>query len=102
ITGSLGLAPSGNINEEHDYPDMFEPDHGSAPNIVGQGIANPHASILTVAMMFKYLVDGDHAAADDLWNAVEAQLADESAPRTPDLGGDAKTGDVVSDLSDRL
>jgi tartrate dehydrogenase/decarboxylase/D-malate dehydrogenase len=102
ITGSLGLAPSGNINEENDYPDMFEPVHGSAPDIVGQGIANPLASVLTGAMMFEYLGDGEEAAADDIWNAVEAQLADESAPRTPDLGGDAKTVDVVSDLSDRL
>jgi tartrate dehydrogenase/decarboxylase/D-malate dehydrogenase len=102
ITGSLGLAPSGNINEENNYPDMFEPVHGSAPDIVGQGIANPLASVLTGAMMFEYLDDGKEAAADDLWNAVEAQLADESAPRTPDLGGDAKTVDVVSDLSDRL
>lgn len=102
ITGSLGLAPSGNINEENDYPDMFEPVHGSAPDIVGQGIANPLASVLTGAMMFEYLGDGKEAAADDIWNAVEAQLADESAPRTPDLGGDAKTVDVVSDLSDRL
>lgn len=81
---------------------MFEPVHGSAPDIVGQGIANPLASVLTGAMMFEYLGDGKEAAADDIWNAVEAQLADESAPRTPDLGGDAKTVDVVSDLSDRL
>ncbi|WP_435076814.1 isocitrate/isopropylmalate dehydrogenase family protein [Halococcus sp. AFM35] len=102
ITGSLGLAPSGNINEANDYPDMFEPVHGSAPDIVGEGVANPLASILTGAMMFEHLGDGEDAAADDLRGAVEEQLADESAPHTPDLGGDAKTVEVVSDLTDRL
>jgi tartrate dehydrogenase/decarboxylase/D-malate dehydrogenase len=102
ITGSLGLAPSGNINPENDYPSMFEPVHGSAPDIVGQGIANPLASVLTGAMMFDYVGDGEQEAAADLRGAVRSQLADESAPRTPDLGGDATTDDVVDDLLDRL
>lgn len=102
ITGSLGLAPSGNINPKNDYPDMFEPVHGSAPDIVGQGVANPLASVLTGAMMFDYLGDGEEEAAADLREAVESQLADENAPRTPDLGGDAGTSAVVEDLLDRL
>lgn len=102
ITGSLGLAPSGNINPDNDYPSMFEPVHGSAPDIVGQGVANPLAAVLTGAMMFDYLGDGEAAAAADLRAAVRAQLADDDAPHTPDLGGDASTTDVVGDLIDRL
>lgn len=102
VTGSLGLAPSGNINPDGDFPSMFEPVHGSAPDIVGEGIANPLASVLTGAMMFDTLGDGETAAASDLRTAVEAQLADETAPRTPDLGGTAGTMDVISDLGNRL
>lgn len=102
ITGSLGLAPSGNINQENDYPSMFEPVHGSAPDIVGQGIANPLASVLTGAMMFDYLGNGQEEAAAELREIVRAQLADEDAPHTPDLGGDANTSEVISDLLSRL
>ena len=102
ITGSLGLAPSGNINPNNDYPDMFEPVHGSAPDIVGQGIANPLAAVLTGAMMFDYLGDGEGEAAAALREAVRAQVAEESAPHTPDLGGDASTNEVVNDLLTRL
>ena len=102
VTGSLGLAPSGNINPENDYPSMFEPVHGSAPDIEGQGIANPLAAVLTGAMMFDHLGDGETDAAETLRTGVETQLADGSAPRTPDLGGDAGTEDVVADLIDRL
>jgi tartrate dehydrogenase/decarboxylase/D-malate dehydrogenase len=100
VTGSLGLAPSGNINPDGDFPSMFEPVHGSAPDIVGNGVANPLASVLTGAMMFDTL--GNGGAASDLRTAVEAQLADETAPQTPDLGGNAGTMDVVADLGDRL
>jgi tartrate dehydrogenase/decarboxylase/D-malate dehydrogenase len=102
ITGSLGLAPSGNINPDNEYPSMFEPVHGSAPDIVGQGIANPLAAVLTGAMMFDYLGNGETTAADTLRRAVKTQLADETAPRTPDLGGDAGTDDVITDLTNRL
>lgn len=102
ITGSLGIAPSGNINPENDYPSMFEPVHGSAPDIVGDGVANPLASILTGAMMFEHLGEGENTAADELKTAVEEQLADNAAPRTPDLGGDSGTTDVVADLIERL
>lgn len=102
ITGSLGLAPSGNINPENDYPDMFEPVHGSAPDIVGKRIANPLASVLTGAMMFDYLGEGEEQAATDVREAVQAQLSDENAPRTPDLGGESTTSDVVDDLITRI
>jgi tartrate dehydrogenase/decarboxylase/D-malate dehydrogenase len=100
ITGSMGLAPSANINLSGEYPSMFEPVHGSAPDIVGQGIANPLAMVLSGAMMFDHL--GEEAAADALWDIVADQVADSDAPRTPDLGGDAGTDDVVADLRTRL
>ncbi|WP_436926651.1 isocitrate/isopropylmalate dehydrogenase family protein [Halosimplex amylolyticum] len=100
ITGSMGLAPSGNIHPGDAYPSMFEPVHGSAPDIVGDDIANPLATVLSWSMLFEDL--GEPEAADALWTAVSDQLADESAPRTPDLGGSAATGDVVADLRSRL
>lgn len=100
ITGSLGLAPSGNINPNGKYPSMFEPVHGSAPDIVGKGIANPLASVLTGAMMFDHI--GENAAASDLRTAAKAQIGDETAPRTPDLGGNATTETVLTDLLDRV
>ncbi|MFH5800679.1 3-isopropylmalate dehydrogenase [Haladaptatus sp. CMAA 1911] len=100
ISGSMGLAPSANINPSDDVPSMFEPVHGSAPDIVGQGVANPLATVLSGSMLLDDL--GESAAADALWRAVAEQLADDSAPRTPDLGGDAGTLDVVTDLRDRL
>ena len=100
VTGSLGLAPSGNVNPEGEFPSMFEPVHGSAPDIVGEGVANPLAAVLTGAMLFDHLDEPDAAA--DLRTAVVDQLADADAPRTPDLGGDAGTDPVVSDLRERL
>jgi tartrate dehydrogenase/decarboxylase/D-malate dehydrogenase len=100
ITGSMGLAPSANINLSGEYPSMFEPVHGSAPDIVGQGIANPLAMVLSGAMMFEHL--GEDAAAETLWEIVADQVADGDAPRTPDLGGDSGTEDVVADLRTRL
>ena len=100
VSGSMGLAPSANINLEGDYPSMFEPVHGSAPDISGQGVANPLATVLSTSMLFEHL--GEATAADTLWDAVAEQLADEDAPRTPDLGGSAGTTDVVEDLGTRL
>ena len=91
ITGSMGLAPSGNIDPERRYPSMFEPVHGSAPDIMGQGIANPLAAILSGAMMLRHL--GEDAAAD----AVESAALDVVAvgeTLTPDLGGSSCTEDV--------
>jgi tartrate dehydrogenase/decarboxylase/D-malate dehydrogenase len=100
ITGSMGLAPSGNIHPSSEHPSMFEPVHGSAPDIVGDGVANPLATVLSWALLFEDLAE--QQVADDLWDAVVAQLADGSAPRTPDLGGAAGTEGVVSDLRARL
>ena len=92
ICGSMGLAPSGNINPEREYPSMFEPVHGSAPDIVGKGIANPVAQIESGAMMMEHL--GEKAAADLVVAAVRAVLA-EGRALTPDLGGTARTSEVT-------
>jgi len=100
VTGSLGLAPSANIALDGEAPSMFEPVHGSAPDIAGEGIANPLATVRSVALLFDQL--GESTAASRLEDAVARQLADPDAPRTPDLGGDAGTEAVVADLRDRL
>jgi tartrate dehydrogenase/decarboxylase/D-malate dehydrogenase len=92
ICGSMGLAPSGNINPEREYPSMFEPVHGSAPDIVGKGIANPVAQIESGAMMLEHL--GEEAAAGLVSGAVRAVLA-EGRALTPDLGGKARTPEVT-------
>jgi isocitrate/isopropylmalate dehydrogenase len=91
LQGGMGLAASGNLNPERSAPSMFEPVHGSAPDIAGRGIANPLAAILSVAMMLDHL-QVPHAA-DRIRNAVR-QLLLRSGPRTPDLGGDATTAAV--------
>ncbi|MDS0222313.1 isocitrate/isopropylmalate family dehydrogenase [Haloarcula sp. S1AR25-5A] len=100
ITGSMGLAPSGNIHPGDENPSMFEPVHGSAPDIVGDGVANPLATVLSWSMLLEDV--GEKTAATALWDAVTNQLADGAAPRTPDLGGDATTEAVVDDLRSRL
>ena len=95
ISGSLGVAPSGNINPERTFPSMFEPIHGSAPDIAGKGIANPIAAIWAGAMMLDHL--GQSAARDRVMNAVE-QVFQDGRIRTQDLGGTASTaamGDAV-------
>src|SRR6516162_9246934 len=92
ITGSMGLAASGNINPERAYPSMFEPVHGSAPDIAGKGIANPLAAILSVKLMPDHL--GQRAPAAAIHSAVSAVLRT-GKPRTPDLGGDAGTTEVA-------
>ena len=91
ITGSLGLAASGNINPERTYPSMFEPVHGSAPDIAGKGVANPLAAILSAGMLLEHLGLGASAAA--VRRAVGAVLK-AGRPRTPDLGGRAGTKEV--------
>ncbi len=91
IAGSIGLAPSANINPEKDHPSMFEPVHGSAPDIAGQGVANPIAQIWSGAMMLDHF--GETAAALAITDAVEELLRD-GGPRTRDLGGNAGTEDV--------
>jgi len=89
IAGSIGIAPSANLNPEREYPSMFEPVHGSAPDIAGRGIANPIGQILSGAMMLEHL--GEHEAAAAVDRAAVAMLANPSAPRTADLGGTATT-----------
>ena len=91
VAGSIGLAASGNINPDRSVPSMFEPTHGSAPDIAGQGIANPMAQILTAAMMLRHL--SEDAAADAVQAAV-LRVLDAGNVVTPDLGGNATTEDV--------
>jgi tartrate dehydrogenase/decarboxylase / D-malate dehydrogenase len=96
VVGSIGIAPSANINPEHKYPSMFEPVHGSAPDIFGKGIANPIGQIWSGAMMLEHL--GEHEAAKAVEDAIAKVLADPQAPKTPDLGGKASTrelGDAI-------
>ena len=92
LTGSLGLAPTANLNPEGTYPSMFEPIHGSAFDITGKGIANPVGTFWTGAMMLEHL--GEPEAAAQLMRAVELVTAD-PALHTPDLGGTATTRQVT-------
>jgi tartrate dehydrogenase/decarboxylase/D-malate dehydrogenase len=92
-TGTIGIAPSANLNPTREFPSLFEPVHGSAPDIAGQGIANPIGQIWCGAMMLDFL--GHRAAHDAILAAIEAVLQPGSgAPRTRDLGGQAGTADV--------
>lgn len=91
LSGSLGIAPTANLNPERTYPSMFEPIHGSAFDIAGQGIANPVGSFWTAAMMLEHL--GEATAAERLMAAVERLTA--SGLQTKDLGGSANTRDVT-------
>ena len=92
ITGSVGLAASGNINPEKRYPSLFEPVHGSAPDIAGKGIANPLAAVLSVGMLLDHLKLERSAAA--VKQAVAAVLKTGQV-RTPDLGGRATTAQMA-------
>ncbi|RPJ84659.1 MAG: tartrate dehydrogenase [Acidobacteria bacterium] len=92
VCGSMGLAPSGNINPERDYPSMFEPVHGSAPDICGKGIANPIAMVWCGAMMLEFL--GEKTAADLILAAIKAVTA-AGRKLSPDLGGKARTPQVT-------
>ncbi len=95
LVGGLGLLPSANVGPDRG---LFEPVHGSAPDIAGQGIANPSAAILSLSMLLEFL--GYDEAATDVETAVLAVL--EEGPRTPDLGGDAGTEAVADAIIDRL
>jgi tartrate dehydrogenase/decarboxylase/D-malate dehydrogenase len=89
-TGTIGIAPSGNLNPERKYPSMFEPVHGSAPDIAGQGIANPVGQIWSGAMMLEHL--GHKDAADAIVRAIEAVVRE--GPKTRDMGGKAGTEEM--------
>ncbi len=92
-TGTIGIAPSANLNPSRSFPSLFEPVHGSAPDIAGKGIANPIGQIWCGAMMLEFL--GHRQAHDAVLSAIEQVLAPGSgAPRTPDIGGTATTSDL--------
>ena len=96
VTGGMGLAPGASFNtEDRSYPGLFDPVHGSAPDIVGKRLANPIAAILTAKMILDYL--GEKSAADLLYRAVQQNLAEKKV-RTADLGGRSKTQDVGDDI----
>jgi len=97
-TGTIGIAPSANINPERKFPSLFEPVHGSAPDIAGKGIANPIGQIWSGAMMLDHL--GHAAAHDAIVRAIEKVTAE--GPRTPDMGGTASTADVGKAVADAL
>ncbi|HEX6412601.1 MAG TPA: tartrate dehydrogenase [Burkholderiales bacterium] len=92
LSGSLGIAPTANLNPERKFPSMFEPIHGSAFDITGKGVANPIATFWTGALMLEHL--GEVKAAARLMRAIEAVTAKKVFP--PDLGGSARTGDVTA------
>src|SRR5687768_4684876 len=99
ISGSLGVAPGGNINPDRTSPSMFEPIHGSAPDIAGKGIANPIAAIWAGAMMLDHL--GERAAHDRILGAIERVIGDERV-KTPDLGGKATTKEMTKAVTESL
>ena len=98
ITGSLGLNPSANLNPERRFPSLFEPVHGSAPDIAGRGIANPTGAILSAAMMIEWLGEADAALA--IRNAVERTLAGRHL--TPDIGGTLLTTEITAAVVQQL
>jgi tartrate dehydrogenase/decarboxylase/D-malate dehydrogenase len=97
-TGTIGLAPSANLNPERRFPSLFEPVHGSAPDIYGQNIANPVAMIWSGALMLDFL--GERAAHDAIVEAIETVLVD--GPRTRDLGGTASTTEMGRAIAERV
>ncbi len=99
LQGSLGIPPSGNINPQGNYPSLFEPVHGSAPDIAGKGIANPIAAIWAASMMLDHL--GHEEAGRLMWDAVAAVTA-EGETLTPDLGGSATTKEVGQAICEQI
>ncbi|MEF9948140.1 MAG: isocitrate/isopropylmalate family dehydrogenase, partial [Comamonas sp.] len=94
-TGTIGLAPSANLNPERTFPSLFEPVHGSAPDIYGKNIANPIAMIWSAALMLDFLGHSQgewRAAHDSMVRAIEDVI--KTGPKTPDLGGSASTTEV--------
>ena len=99
VVGSIGIAPSANLNPEKAFPSMFEPVHGSAPDIAGKGIANPVGQIWSGAMMLRHL--GENTAADGVEKAIEEVLA-EASVRTPDIGGNSTTRQMGEAIAQRV
>ncbi len=98
LAGSIGIAPTANLDPQRRYPSMFEPIHGSAFDIAGKGLANPIGAFWTASMMLEHL--GETSAAKRLMAAIEEVTA--RGPRTRDLGGDARTDDVTAAVCDAL
>jgi tartrate dehydrogenase/decarboxylase/D-malate dehydrogenase len=98
LAGSIGLAPCGNIDPSRRNPSMFEPIHGSAPDIAGTGRANPIGQLWAAVMMLDHL--GESEASQNLWAAIEASVA--AGRVTPDLGGTLNTADVEREILERL
>jgi|SRR5690625_1799546 len=96
VTGTVAVAPSANINPERKYPSMFEPVHGSAPDIAGQGIANPIGQIWSAALMLEHL--GEKQAANTVMQAIEYALSADDAALTLDLGGRATTLELTTQI----
>ena len=99
-TGTIGVAPSANLNPERDHPSLFEPVHGSAPDIAGQGIANPIGQVWSGALMLDHL--GEGAAAAAVGAAFEHVLAERPEVHTPDLGGAATTTVLGTAIAERV
>jgi tartrate dehydrogenase/decarboxylase/D-malate dehydrogenase len=98
VCGTIGIAPSANINPTREYPSLFEPVHGSAPDIAGKGIANPIGQIWCGAMMLEHLGHSDAAAA--VMRGIERTLAE--GPRTADLGGKATTTELGKAIAEAI
>src|SRR5216684_2310885 len=99
VVGSIGIAPSANLNPENEYPSMFEPVHGSAPDIAGKGLANPIGQIWSGAMMLRHL--GVPDAADAVETAITSVLAQGNV-RTPDIGGTASTKELGAAIAEQV
>jgi len=99
-TGTIGIAPSANINPERRFPSLFEPVHGSAPDIAGRGIANPLGQIWTASMMLEHL--GENEAAEAIMTAIEDVLATGVDVLTPDMGGAATTASLGKAIAEAL
>ena len=99
LAGSLGIAPTANLNPERKFPSMFEPIHGSAFDIIGKGIANPIGTFWSTVMLLEHL--GEESSAKRLMSAIEKVTADPNL-HTPDLGGTAKTIDVTDSVIDLI
>lgn len=100
VTGTIAVAPSANLNPERKHPSMFEPVHGSAPDIAGRETANPIGQIWSAAMMLDHL--GEPEAAARIMQAVEVVLCNPAVAKTPDLGGTGTTAAFADAVAERL